>query len=39
VLDHLAPNSHAQIVEGAGHFLQLERPTEVNDLILGWITR
>lgn len=39
VLEHLAPRSRAQIVEHAGHFLQLERPAEVNELILDWITR
>lgn len=28
-----------QIVENAGHFLQLEQPTIVNELIVNWATR
>jgi pimeloyl-ACP methyl ester carboxylesterase len=27
-----------KIVEGAGHFMQLEKPAEVNKLIIDWIT-
>ena len=34
----LAPWAHVQIVEGAGHFLQLEKPAEVNALIVDWVT-
>jgi pimeloyl-ACP methyl ester carboxylesterase len=34
----LAPWSALQIVEGAGHFLQLEKPAEVNKLIVDWVT-
>ena len=26
------------VVEGAGHFLHLERPEEVNEHILAWVT-
>jgi len=26
------------IVEGAGHFPQVEKPTTVNDLILAWVS-
>lgn len=39
VLDHLAPGSQMEVVEEAGHFLQLERPRVVNDLIVGWAIR
>jgi pimeloyl-ACP methyl ester carboxylesterase len=34
----LAPSSRMVVIEHAGHFLQLERPAEVNDHILAWIT-
>jgi pimeloyl-ACP methyl ester carboxylesterase len=33
----LAPGSRTVTVDGAGHFLQLERPAVVNDLITEWI--
>jgi pimeloyl-ACP methyl ester carboxylesterase len=36
---HLPPGSRAVIVPGTGHFLQLERPAEVNGRILDWLTR
>lgn len=35
----LAPSSRMVVIEHAGHFLQLERPGEVNDHILEWVTR
>ncbi|MFC4589427.1 alpha/beta fold hydrolase [Sphaerisporangium corydalis] len=34
---HLPEGSRVEYVAGAGHFLQLERPREVNDLVLGWL--
>ncbi|MBN1093735.1 alpha/beta hydrolase [Blastococcus sp. TML/M2B] len=33
----LSPGSEAVVVEGAGHFLHLERPDEVNRHILGFL--
>ncbi len=39
VTDHLAPGSELVIVEGAGHFLLVERPDEVNDTILDFLGR
>jgi pimeloyl-ACP methyl ester carboxylesterase len=39
VADFLAPHSRVVLVDGAGHFPQLENPAEVNDHIIGWITR
>jgi len=33
----LAPGSRLVVIEEAGHFLQLEKPTEVNEHILRWI--
>ena len=35
---HLPPGSRTEFVPDAGHFLQLERPAEVNRLILEWVT-
>jgi pimeloyl-ACP methyl ester carboxylesterase len=32
----LAPGSRMVVIEEAGHFLQLEKPGEVNGLILAW---
>jgi pimeloyl-ACP methyl ester carboxylesterase len=34
----LAPSSRMIVIEGAGHFLHLEKPDEVNDHILAWVT-
>ncbi|MCL4445927.1 MAG: alpha/beta hydrolase [Actinobacteria bacterium] len=36
-LKHLPQGSRMEIVEGAGHFLHLERPTEVNKLIIDFL--
>lgn len=33
----LSPGSRAEIVEGAGHFLQVERPEEFNRLVLDFV--
>ncbi len=38
VTDFLAPGSEMVVVDGAGHFLHVERPDEVNDHILRFIT-
>jgi pimeloyl-ACP methyl ester carboxylesterase len=35
---HLATGSRMEVIEGAGHFLQVEKPTAVNDRILAWVT-
>lgn len=34
----LAPGSRMIVVEGAGHFLHLEKPHEVNERILSWVS-
>jgi pimeloyl-ACP methyl ester carboxylesterase len=38
VTDFLAPGSEMVVIEGAGHFLHVERPDEVNDHIIRFIT-
>jgi pimeloyl-ACP methyl ester carboxylesterase len=35
---HLAAGSQLAVIDGAGHFLHLEKPGEVNDRILAWIS-
>jgi pimeloyl-ACP methyl ester carboxylesterase len=37
VLSHLPPGGRLERLEGAGHFLHIERPREVADLVLGFI--
>ena len=37
VIARLIPNAELKIVDGAGHFVQLERPDEVNDAIRGFL--
>jgi pimeloyl-ACP methyl ester carboxylesterase len=34
----LAPFSRVEVIEDAGHFLHLERPGRVDELIVGWLT-
>lgn len=36
-LAHLPPGSRVELVDRAGHFLQLERPEIVNRLVLDWL--
>jgi pimeloyl-ACP methyl ester carboxylesterase len=35
--EFLAPGSRVAIIEDTGHFLHLEKPAEVNTLILDWV--
>ncbi|MBA3655319.1 MAG: alpha/beta hydrolase [Actinobacteria bacterium] len=35
---HLAPESRVELIEGAGHFMHVEKPDVVNELILEWVT-
>jgi pimeloyl-ACP methyl ester carboxylesterase len=34
-----APDTELVIIEDAGHFAPVERPAEVTDVIIGWLTR
>jgi pimeloyl-ACP methyl ester carboxylesterase len=34
----LAPSSRMVVIDDAGHFLHLEKPAEVNEHILAWVT-
>jgi pimeloyl-ACP methyl ester carboxylesterase len=34
----LAPSSRMVVIEDAGHFLHLEKPSEVNEHILAWVS-
>jgi pimeloyl-ACP methyl ester carboxylesterase len=38
VTDFLAPGSQLVVIEGAGHFLHLEKPDVVNDHVLAFVT-
>ena len=38
VYEFLPPHSEMVVIEGAGHFLQVERPDEVNDHIIRFVT-
>jgi pimeloyl-ACP methyl ester carboxylesterase len=35
---HLATGSRMEVIEGAGHFLQVEKPAAVNARILAWLS-
>lgn len=35
----MCPWAHVEVVDGAGHFLQLERPSTVNELVVDFVTR
>jgi len=35
---YLAPASRVVVIEDAGHFLHLERPGEINEQILAWVS-
>jgi pimeloyl-ACP methyl ester carboxylesterase len=35
--DHLSADSDVRVLPGVGHFLHLERPDEVNKLVIDWL--
>ena len=38
IVANLAPGSRVELLDGAGHFLHLEQPKLVNDLVIEWLT-
>jgi len=34
----LSPESRVEVLDGCGHFLQVEKPAEVNKLVLEWVS-
>jgi len=39
VPDFCGPGSEAELIEGVGHFMLVERPKEINERILGFLQR
>jgi pimeloyl-ACP methyl ester carboxylesterase len=39
VLQYCGPRSEAELIEGVGHFLMVERPQEINARITDWLQR
>ena len=37
--EHLPTGSSMAVVSGAGHFCHLEKPDEVNELVIDWISQ
>jgi pimeloyl-ACP methyl ester carboxylesterase len=37
VPQHCGPGSHSQLIDGVGHFLSVQRPTEVTKLVLEFL--
>ena len=38
IAEYLPPGSELHVVEGAGHFCHLEKPGEVNERVVAWVT-
>jgi len=36
---YCGPGSEAELIEGVGHFMLVERPAEINDRITGFLAR
>ena len=39
VPDYCGPGSEAELIDGVGHFMLVERPEEINDRIVGFLRR
>jgi len=39
VLQYCGPRSEAELIEGVGHFLMVERPREINARVTEWLQR
>jgi len=37
VPQHCGPGSQSELIEGVGHFLMVQRPTDINKRIVGFL--
>ena len=37
--DYAGPGSEAELIDGVGHFMLVQRPEEINRLIVDWLGR
>ena len=37
VPQHCGPGSQSELIEGVGHFMMVQRPSEINKRVLGFL--